>query len=262
MGGLDVIDPRYRRLWERAVEVLGADERVASVDPSGSVGDGTADAWSDLDLTVVAAPGRFDDLLADWPTWLAEITPTVFARTPIAPFIVNAVTDEGLTLDIVISMGGTFPRPAGYTVGMIGSARFDDVTDALEYAVAEELRGLAGPFVSLVRRGEHMRYLAAVPHVLGLLTTVFLAETGAPPPGKHWNEAFTAEQRAVVAALPPVAATEEHVVAFELALAEQVVTRARPLFAERGLTWPTAFARVAADRVEDVLGLDVHPWLH
>ena len=30
-----------------------------------------------------ATADGFDDLLADWPTWLAQITPTVFARTPL-----------------------------------------------------------------------------------------------------------------------------------------------------------------------------------
>jgi hypothetical protein len=48
----------------------------------------------------------------------------------------------------------------------------------------------------------HLKHLTGVPHVLGLLTTVFLAETGTPPPGKIWNQAYTEEQRAAVAALP------------------------------------------------------------
>ena len=35
-----------------------------------------------------------------------------------------------------------------------------------------------GPFISLLEREEHLRHLTGVPHLLGLLTTVFLAETG------------------------------------------------------------------------------------
>ena len=126
-------------------------------------------------------------LLEDWPAWLAEITPTVFARTPIAPFIVNAITDEGLTLDIAVWAGAVpeWPQPKEptYTVGMLAKP-FTDLGDALEYAVAEMMRGMAGPFISLVQREEHMRHLAGVPHLLGLLTTVFLAETGATTTGQ------------------------------------------------------------------------------
>ncbi|CAN5847804.1 hypothetical protein BH24ACT3_BH24ACT3_05600 [soil metagenome] len=114
----------------------------------------------------------------------------MFARTPIAPFIVNGLTDEGLKPDLAIWAGPApdWPEPpVQYSVGLLSSTRFTDVGKALDYAVAEQLRGLAGPFISLVQRDEHLKHLAGVPHLLGLLTTLFLAETGAVPPAKHWN---------------------------------------------------------------------------
>ena len=263
MGGLDVIDRRLVAVWDRAQAVLGPDERVRAVELGGSVAAGTADEWSDLDLQVTAHADRYDDFLADWPAWLERITPTVFARTPIAPFIVNAVTADGLTVDIVVFKGEalSFPPATDYVVGML-PARFADVADALDYAVAEQLRGLAGPFVSLVLRGEHLRQLAGVPHLLGLLTTVFLAELGAPPPGKIWNRTYTAEQLAAVAALPPVSATHDGTIDFTLALAEVVVRRSRPLFRRYGLDWPTDLAQVAARRLHNELGFDTTRWLH
>jgi hypothetical protein len=262
---LEAVDPRFTALHDRAVEVLSADERVRSVEVGGSVGAGTADAWSDLDLVIVTEPDHHDAFVADWPTWLAQITPTVFARTPIAPFIVNAVTDEGLTLDLSIWSGAApvWPDPpVQFTAGMLSSAKYDEVGPALEYAVAEQLRGLAGPFLSLLQREEHLRHLSGVPHLLALLTTVFLAETGAVPPGKHWNGTYTPEQRAAVAALPPVAATRDALLAFGLGLAELLVTRARPLYERYDLTWPADLARVTATRLQDVLGVDTTAWLH
>jgi hypothetical protein len=263
MGGLEVIDPRYRALWERIVDVLERDERVASVGFGGSVASGPADAYSDLDIQVVAHADRHDEFLADWPQWLAAITPTVFARTPIMPFIINTVTDEGLTLDIVVFRGEAveFPYPPGYAVGMLSAVRFPEVAPALEYAVAELLRGMSGPFVSLVQREEHLRHLAAVPHLLGLLTTVFVAELNAAPPGKHWNETFTEEQRAAVAALPPVSATYDGIVGFGLGLGELLVQRARPLFEQFGLEWPHDFAQITAERVHEQLDIDTRSWL-
>jgi hypothetical protein len=264
MGGLDVIDRRYRHLYVRAMAVLGGDERVAAVELSGSVGAGTADAWSDLDLQIVARPDRHDELLRDWPAWLAEITPTVFARTPIAPFIINTVTPDGLTFDLAVwaAPPRPFSPPTQYVVGMLSGQRFDSVGDALDYAVAEQLRGLAGPFVSLLQRDEHLRHLSGVPHLLGLVTTVFLAETGAPPPGKHWNRTFTEEQRAAVASLPPLSATRDGIINFGIGVAELLVTRARPLYPRYGLEWPASLAAVTATRLREQLGLETARWLY
>jgi hypothetical protein len=262
VGGLEVVDARYPALWARVQEVLGADPRVRAVALAGSVGEGTADRWSDLDVQVVSEPEHHEAFLADWPVWLAEITPTVFARTPLAPFIVNAVTAEGLTLDLAVYAGEPPPPYAPPAVYNVGFRRVEDLGEALEYAVAEQLRGLAGPFLSYLQRDEHVRHLGGVPHLLGLLTTVLLAETGAPPPaGKRLNDSLTEEQQAAVAALPPVRATREDIIAFSLGLAELLVTRARPLFERYGLTWPEDLAAVAARRVRDELGIDLSGWL-
>jgi len=263
VGTFESIDERYQAVYDRAMAVLGDDPRVLSASLTGSVADGTADRWSDLDLVVVTRPEAHDEFLAGWPEWLAAITPTVFARAPLAPFIINTVTTDGLTLDFAIFSGEqpTFP-PASthYTVGFLPT-RFDRVGDALEYAVVEQLRGLTGPFLSLVQRDEHIRFLTGVPHLMGLLTTVFLAETGAAPPGKHWNRTFTPEQQAAVASLPPLRATRADVIAWGLALAEMIVSRARPLYPVHSLAWPEDLALVAATRVEQVLGIDISSWL-
>jgi predicted nucleotidyltransferase len=263
MGGLDVIDERFTAIYERAVAVLEPDERVTSVSIGGSVGAGTADRWSDLDLEIVVGAEHYDDFLADWAQWLEAITPTVFARTPILPFIINAVTVEGLTLDLVVYKDAVFyfDPPSTYAVGMLSGTRFDDVGDALEYAVVEQLRGMAGPFISLVQRDEHLRHLTGVPHLLGLLTTVFLAELDAPPPGKHWNQTYSDEQLAAVAALPAVRATRDSIIGFGLALAELLVTRARPQFEQREIAWPAPLAAATAERLRSSLGIETSDWL-
>jgi hypothetical protein len=51
-------------------------------------------------------------------------------------------------------------------------------------------------------------------------------------------------------------------IAFGMGVAELVVTRARPLFAERGLAWPADLAEVVATRVLDILDIDTRAWLH
>lgn len=265
MGGLEVVDHRYAALYERAVEVLGADERVLEVKLSGSVAQGTADEWSDLDLQIVVRGNDHEAFLAEWPTWLAEITPTVFARAPIAPFIINTLTPDGLTLDLAVYPDAApppFVAPPTYMVGMLSSRRFDDVGEALAYAVEEQLRGLSGPFVSLILRDEHLRHLTGVTHIVGLLTTVFHAELGAAPAGKHWNRTFTDEQLAAAASLPPASATREGVMGFGLGVAQLMIERARPLYPSYGLDWPSDLAAVAADRLGSLLGVDARSWLY
>jgi hypothetical protein len=202
--------------------------------------------------------------LGEWPSWLSSITPTVFARTPIAPFIINTVTADGLTYDLTVYAGHAPPlfRASGYRVGALASQPFAMLGDALEYALAEQLRGLAGPFISLIQRGEHVRHMAGAPHDLSLLTTVFLAETGSDPPGKLWNPVFTGEQQAAVARLPALRATRSDLIAFGLGLAELLVTRARLLYPRYGLAWPSDLAVVAARRLTDALGVDTSGWLY
>ena len=266
MGGFEAVDPRYRALYDRAVEVLTADPRVRSVEVAGSIRSGTADAWSDLDIEVVTDPEHHEGFLADRDDWLAAITPTVFCRTPIAPFVFNTVTDEGLTFDIAVWAGEVpvFPTsPVRFAVGLISGQQYEDVGEALEYAVAEQLRGLAGPFITFLQREEHLFHFSGIPHILGVLTTVFLAESGrVPPTGKRWNEAYTEEQRAAVASLPPVSATRDGLISFGLALAELLLTRARPLFPRYDLAWPSDQACVTAKRVHDQLGIDISAWCY
>lgn len=261
-GGLEIVDQRYVELYRRTQEVLGVDPRVKAVELSGSLARGTADRWSDLDLKIITTPEGYDSFLSDWKVWVTGITPTVFARRPIAPFIINTLTPEGLTLDMAVYSGEAPPTlPSRYSVGLLSSGQFDDLGDALEYALEEQLRGLAGPFITLIQRNEHLRHLTGISHILGLLTTVFLAENGSPPPAKQWNQSFTSEQRDTVAALPPVSATREGMLSFGLAVAELVVTRARPLYSRYDRRWPNDLAQVAADRLEGELGLAVRGWL-
>ena len=264
MDAFSVIDSRYRALYDRAAEVLGADPRVLAFEPGGSIATGEVDQWSDLDLHIAVGNNDFDAFVADWPQWLKTITATVFARTPLFPSIINTVTADGLTFDIVVYRDAipAFKAAAGYPVGSLARQPFPDQDQALQYAVEEQLRGLAGPFITLVQRGEHLRHLTGAPHIVGLLMTVLLAETRSPPAGKRWNASLSSEQLAAVEALPALRATREAVIAFGLEVAHQIITRSRPLFVDYGLAWPSDLAAVASTRLEENLGIDASDWLY
>ena len=258
-SGFAVVDPRYEALYARACEVFGADPRVVRVEVHGSIADGTADAWSDLDLKVIVRDAEFGSVLDEWRAWMDAITPTVLLDRPIANFIINAVTADGLTFDVSVWRESTpeWTQPAGFGVGLLSGKRYNDYPAAVAYAVQERLRCLAGPGIRFVKRGDAVAHLAGIGHTMSLLMTVLLAETGViPADSRHPERALTDDQRAVFASLPPVGATPDSLLAFELALAEATLTRARPLLSD----WPTALESVAAKNLREHLGVTVD-WL-
>ena len=149
---------------------------------------------------VVTHAEHHDAFLADRDTWLAAITPTVFAATPDRAVRHQHRHRRGAHLRHRRCGPARRPsgrrRPCATPSACCRHASSTSIGAALEYAVAEQLRGMAGPFISLSSARSTSATSPACPHLLGLLTTVFLAETGAVPPGKHWNGAYTEEQRA------------------------------------------------------------------
>ncbi len=257
MGGSEAVDARYAGLHRRAMEVLLADERVVDVEVHGSIATGTADKWSDLDLKVIVRESDVRSFLGDWQQWLAAITPTVFADRPIAPFIVNAVTADGLTFDLSVwaDTAAAWDPQDGFTVGLLSGRRYDNYPDAVAYAVREQLRGLAGPLIKFLQRGQHISHFTGLGHTIGLLTTVLLAETDTRVDGGRPADALSTEQRWVIANLPAVQPTFQSLLACEFAIANEVLTRGRRLIAGYGLEWPSAFEAVAVKNLRERLGV-------
>lgn len=90
----------YQRLLDRCVEVFIADDRVVALFAAGSVGRGTADASSDLDLVAALVDqAAVEDVCAGWETLIEEVTPTVYRRL-LGTQIVTVVTPSWERLDI------------------------------------------------------------------------------------------------------------------------------------------------------------------
>ena len=74
------LEPGYAHIYQRAVAVFEADERVRALWLSGSLARGDADRASDLDLLLAVRDSDHAEFLAKWRGWLAEITQTLIAR--------------------------------------------------------------------------------------------------------------------------------------------------------------------------------------
>lgn len=78
---------------------LAHDPRVAAAWLAGSYGRGAADRWSDIDLHLLLAPGD-DSFRAEVRGWLEAIQPLVLYRRMFDGRMFNALTRDGLRLDI------------------------------------------------------------------------------------------------------------------------------------------------------------------
>lgn len=91
-------DPRVRALWL-----------------AGSFGKGIADRFSDVDAHLLLAEGAVEDFCQDVQTWLEQIRPLVLFRLMFDGQMVNALTVDGLRLDLWLHAADTADVPQGAT---------------------------------------------------------------------------------------------------------------------------------------------------
>jgi hypothetical protein len=206
----------YAELYERIAEALAPHVRALRLG-TGSLTRGTADPYSDLDLVAeVDDPGSFDAVEA-----LRAATPTVLLRA--MPFGAIAITPDWLRVDLAVVRPGEDGGPP--------EAPATDVD-----ALAEEFLRVLGLLPVVVGRGEWIVASDGAWLLRAFLVRLMLAENGerALTGAKRLNEKLTAEQRELVEALPPIAATRDAVVAAHLATADAFLPRARAL----AVRWP------------------------
>ena len=82
-----------------------ADPRVRAAWLAGSYGKGIADRWSDVDAHLLIDPAQIDDFRAGVRVWLEALRPLVLYRLLFGDRMVNAMTDEGMRLDVWLHDG-------------------------------------------------------------------------------------------------------------------------------------------------------------
>jgi hypothetical protein len=248
---IDVLEPGYGALFDRAVDVFGADERVRALWLSGSLGRGDADAMSDLDLLVAVADDEMASFNDSWHEWLASITPTLIARPlPFAPGSLYAVTTDRLRIDVVAEPASKV-RSSFFRHRLVVFDR--DGLDALVPApggagpsldrvsgLVEEFFRDYGMFPVVLERKDWLLGLEAVHLYRGLLYQLFVEMNAPLPPMgvKQWSTKLTPEQRKVLESLPTGTATRDGVVDAHRQTAREFVHRARHAVEKLGGQWP------------------------
>lgn len=243
-------------------------ETVLGLFLSGSFGRGTADEWSDVDLVALADLADHAALAREWRDTLASITPIVFwQELPRGGTLINAISEEWLRCDLIITTPDNFGRRAKNTVKPLVDrhARYDTLPDSLpprqpdastvSYLIHEFIRMLGLMPVGLGRR-EYMTMVLGVGMLRGHLETLLMQDVTEPDPGGmlHQSRLLPAEQMRMLAALPYPDAKREALIDANFAMARAFMPRARAMADRLGLVWPEAFEAATRRRLEATLG--------
>lgn len=249
--GLAALPPAYGPLYDRAVAVLGGDERVRAIWLAGALGRGAADAASDLDFAIAVRDEDFDAFAAGWRDWLAAISPTLVARElPGRPGSFYALTPACERFDVVTERVSEVGRvQTGARLAVLDRDGLDARLPApaprqpnaarIAHLIEECLRQAAN-FPTVTVRDDWLLGVVAVQEVHLMLYQLFVeANQPLPPTGpKQWSSKLTPEQVAALMALPVPQPRRESVVPAREAALRAFLEWARPIAARCDVPWP------------------------
>jgi len=241
----------------------------------GSLGRGTADEWSDVDLVAVAAPDDHAALAANWRQALEAIAPIVFwNQIDGAGIVLNAITEDWLRIDLSIQDSENFrARRARDLVRPLIDR--DGIYDALlprlpdrqpdpratRYIINEFIRVL-GLTPVVLGRGEYVSAVWGTGLLRNLLTDLLQQYVTLPDPGGalHLSRLLPPQQMAMLAALPYPGPDRDQLIAAQAALAREFFPVARQLAATLQIDWPTPFEQATRRHLDSTLGPDAIIW--
>jgi len=267
-AGFDVYPPGYGPLYDRAVEVFLADDRVRGMWLHGALARGAADAASDLDIDVAVTDDAFDEFAASWQDWLADITPTVSA-VPLAPGSFYALTPTCERIDVISEKVSAIPTTA--LSRRITVFDRDGLTAQLPppvvdpqpnpktigHLIGETLRQAAN-FETVTVRGDWLLGVLAVQSVHMHLYQLFAeANKPQPPTGpKQWSSKLSSHHRRVLEALPVPQPNRESVMAARAAAFEVFFSEAPAIAEAAEVPWPVELSSAVTGYL-DRIGLPI-----
>jgi len=261
--------PDQQRLIDRVAAHLDADAGVEALWVAGSLGKGQGDAFSDIDLLVLAADGQAGELSARLARDFVPAFEVVLLNSLYGGRVLSMVTADWARLDMTLAQRedlGRYDAKALTAIFNKGESNPPDQPDTSYRTAPEQL-------LKLVR--EFMRVLGLLPVALGreeydlalsgtdmlrqMSFELMLEENGIAPAKRggalHRNPLLTDEQRAAFRALPTVAAERESLIAGNTAFAQLFLPRARRLANEIGMVWPAELEEALRRRLLNSLQL-------
>jgi hypothetical protein len=251
---LAVLPAGYGPLFDRAASVFAADDRVRGMWLHGSAALGTADAGSDLDVSLAVRDADFGAFAGQWETWLAAISPTLTARE-IADGSCYALTTTCERFDVISEPVSKLPDTV--MTRRIVVFDKDDLhrlipppndpppdTAKISFLIEETLRQAAN-FPAVVVRGDWLLGVIAVQQVQLFLYQLFAESNKPMPPAgpKQWSSKLTPRQRRLLEGLPAAAPEEQSVRAAREAAFTLFFAEVPAIASSNDITWPDELER-------------------
>ena len=265
-------DDRQQQVIERARAVLPADERILAVYLVGSYGTGQADRFSDVDVHLVVKDESLPSLEESWEDVLRKLTgPTVWADR--LPGLVGGlgITADWLHVDLVVHPLGSFDRFQYDGVRVLfdrdGSLFPDgDIPPkggrpGEPYWPAGNVNiffYFLGNLVTVLGRDERIVANQGIGAVRDQLIALMLAERGVrrTSGAKRLNAYLSAEQRAVLEAIPAAGTDPADIIAANQYICRQFIERGTALAKATGEEWPAEFVDATLAHLRDHFGVD------
>ena len=259
----------HRDVIDTIAEALGHAPGIRGLFLSGSHGIGRADAYSDIDFTLVATDGATDEVAALWREAVARTGEIVlwWDRTT-RPVLINAITADWTRTDVEILRPDQMAMRArsGLKPLFDHDAIFERLPEEAERTAPDPAR-IRRRFEEFIRvlgllhlaagREEYINGVLGVFHLRNLLVELLIEETAAPDRGGalHLNRLLTKEQKDLLTSLPPAVPERDAMIEAHLAYAAAYLPRARRLAPRWGTEWPERFEAATWDRLERALSV-------
>lgn len=259
--------PNQDMLIARITDALGPDQRVRGLFLTGSFGRGTADAWSDVDLVALIPREQHEAFEAEWRDLLETIMPIVhFQHLPFKP-VLHAISEDWLRCDLTFlapdqtrSMTQDRSRP------LIDRDAIHPTLpptlpppqinrQMLEGTVNEFIRVL-GLSAVVIGRNEIELIGLGTGMMRRMLTDLMVIEMNHADTGGilHLGRLLSDEQMALLETIPVPERSVQSAIDSQYALARVFLPRAKALYAQLGLDWPSRFEAATRANLERHIG--------
>ena len=239
-------------LIDGVLRLLETEPRVEAAWLAGSLGAGAGDAFSDVDVLVLAADGTLPAVSAALAERLSIVAKPVLVNTLFGGKVLSVVTEDWGRFDLSLIEGDELERhDARVLVALFNrSGRNPPVQPDQPYRanpeqllkLVQEFFRILGLAVVVVGREEYALALTGIDYLRRMTFDLMLEENGVPPSRRggalHRNPLLTADQQQELVSVPPVAAERTSVIDGQRALAAIFLPRARKLAEEIGMVWP------------------------
>lgn len=249
-------------LVDRVVAGLSADLRVRGLWLTGSLGAGTADEHSDVDMFVLVHEAALPSYAGSWLDEVAPAYAPLLARRLGNASVFHHVLDGWLRWDVVVGGPAQVADLDGDAVVELLNRDGVEVTSLADgrpesapvLAMTEEFLRVLGLLPVVVERDELVSAVSGALMLRQMLTTLLRYRIEGPrmSGALHLNRVLPADELAALAALPPVYAERQAVVRAHVAAAAMFLPVARDLL---GADFPAELERACWAHLEQRLGV-------